>query len=57
MRRLLDQVDLASDQHVHLLLGVGHLDDLDAVDLDDLAAAGQPDGGSPRGLYFGFFKM
>ena len=38
MRRLLDQVDLAGDDRVHLLLRVGHLDDLDPVDLDHLAA-------------------
>ena len=38
VRQLLDHVDLAGDQRVHLLLRVGHVDDLDPVDLGDLAA-------------------
>ncbi len=38
VRRLLDDVDLARGDGIHLLLRVGHLDDLDAINLDDLAA-------------------
>ena len=38
VRHLLDHVDLAGDQRVHLLLRVGHVDELDAIDLGDLAA-------------------
>ena len=38
VRWLLDDVDLARGDGVHLLLRIGHLDDLDPVDLHDLAA-------------------
>ena len=53
VRHVLDHVDLARDQRVHLLRRIGHVDELDAVDLGDLAA-GQARGGLGRGLYLGF---
>ena len=56
VRRLLDQVDLAGDQRVHLLLRVGHLDDLDPVDLDHLAA-GQARGGLAARLVLGVLEV
>jgi len=56
VRHLLDHVDFAGDQRVHLLLRVGHVDELDPVDLGDLAA-GEAGGGFGRGLYLGFLNV